>query len=141
MGEVGPQLLEADEVGVQTPAAYLVAARLSHRGLPVFAQERADGHHRTSQRRTLAHKLVAGQIVQVYVGCREGIVVLGVAHHVDTHVLQQLDEIAYIQYLGDIGYPYRLGGEQTGTDYLQSLVLGALRGYLSVQSMSALDDK
>ena len=73
--------------------------------------------------------------------CCEGIVVLGVAHHIDPHVLQQLDEIAYIQYLGDIGYPYWLGGEQTGADYLQSLVLGALWGYLSVQSMSALDDK
>ena len=48
--------------------------------------------------------------------------------HLHTHALQQEYKILNIKNLGNIGHCHFLTGKKHRTDYLQCLVLGALRG-------------
>ena len=71
--ELGTQFLEAQEVGVESPAAYLVAARLSDDGFAEASQQRTYHQHRAAQLGTLAHELVALQVVEVQLIGLEGV--------------------------------------------------------------------
>ena len=113
-------------MGVQTSATNLVATRLGDDGLAEASEQRTDEQHRAAQRGTLAYKRVALQIVQVQVLGAERVVVGRILLHVHPHVLQQADEVVHVQNVGHVLDVYLIVGEQTGTDHLQGLILGAL---------------
>ena len=73
--ELCPQLMEAEEVGVEPSAANLVATRLGDDSPAKARQQRADHQHRTAQGGAFADKLVALQIVQPHIVGLESIVV------------------------------------------------------------------
>ena len=82
------QLLESEEVGVQTSAADLVATGLGHITHAKACQQRADHHHRTTQTATAAVVVLATQVVEVDVGSREGVAVATQTLHLYAHALQ-----------------------------------------------------
>ena len=137
VAEFGTQFLEAQEVGVQAPAPYLVAARLGHNGLAHAGQQRSYHHHRATQLGTLLHKLVTLKIVHVQTVGLEGIGTVAASLHLHANVLQQLDEVVDVADVGDIMDGYCLGGEQRCTDDLQCLVLGSLRSDITFERMAA----
>ena len=139
--ELCPELLEAQEVGVQPAPSDLVAAGFCDDGLAEAAQQRAYGEHGAAQRGALAHELVALQVVEVEVVGLEGVVVAAVSGYADAHVLEQLDEVVDVEDVGDVLDVHLVAGEQRGTDHLQSLVLGALWGDGAAERSAAFYDE
>ena len=60
--KLGTQIFESQEVSVQTPAPYLVTARLGDDSFTESCQQRTDHQHAATQCGALPHKLVAFQI-------------------------------------------------------------------------------
>ena len=137
MIEFRSEFLETEEVCVKTATAYLVTAGFGDNCLAHPGKQWTDHHNTTAELCTLMHKLIALQIFEVEFICLEGIGVLSLltSHffplNLHTDILQQLDEIVYIADVGDIMYRHFLIGEQSSTDYLQSLVFCTLRGNLT----------
>ena len=139
--ELGTQLLNADEVSVESPAPDLVASGLGHAGLVEAGEERAEGEDAAPQGCTALHELLAAQILHVEV---VGLELPGVVAQIlnpDTHPAHEVDEVVDIEDVRHIPYDDRLGRQQNGRDDLQGLVLGTLRYNLSMQFVSAFYDK
>ena len=97
MHKLGSQVLEAQEVRVETTATNLVATRLGNRSLSATAQERTDHEHAATKGGTFLHKLYAVQIVEIEFIALESIVVVAVLCHLDSDFFQQLDEIVDVE--------------------------------------------
>ena len=139
--QCGAQIAEAQEVGVETAASYLVAAGLGHHGAVETGQQRTYHEHAAAQGGALAHKLVALQIVEVQVVGLEDVGAVLKARHLHPDVLQQQDEVLYIQYLGDVLDVDGLAREQRGANHLKGLVLGALGLDAALQRVAAFYDE
>ena len=131
MTELRPQVLETQEVGVQTATSYLVATGLGNDGFSHASQQRTDHHDGAAQLGTLVDKLVALQVLQVELVRleREGTLARALAFyllHLDTDVAEQLDEVVDVADVGDVANDHLVAGQQRGTNHLQRLVLGAL---------------
>ena len=143
----GAEALHADEVGVEAPAAYLVAAGLGHHGVAEAREEGTDEHDASAQGAGLLTVFGAVQHLEVdLVGLEfEGATAFGgggdVLPHVDAQQFEQVDEAVDVAYVGDVADAYLLRGEEHGTEHLQGFVLGALGHYLAFQAPSSDDFK
>ena len=135
------EVLEAEEVGVETSTSYLVAARFSHYSLAKASEQRTHHKHTAAKRRALAYVFVAGEEVEVEFVCLERKVALAVARHFHAHVLQQAYEVVDIEDVGDVGYSDGVGREQHSGYHFESLVLGSLRRDGALQLVSAFNYK
>ena len=135
------KILEAQEVGVETTAADLVATRLGNSGLTEATQQRTDHQHATTQGGALLDKLGTLQISKVEI--------VGLKHqrarlrtlHLDANVRQQADEIIDIENIGNIADSDWLGRQQRGADDLQRLIFSSLRGDGATQRVASFDNK
>ena len=141
VNEVGAQILEAQEVGIQTATTYLIATRLSYGSLATSTEQRTYHEHTTTKRRTFLHKLQTVEIIEFQLITLECIVVTTVLGYLDTYLLEQLNQIVHIQNVRHVADAHRLAGKDCGTDNLQSLVLGALRCDSTFERMTALYDE
>ena len=139
--ELCPQILESEEMRVQSSSANLVTSRLSHNGLSEACQQRSYHQHAATQRCAFAYKLLAVQIVEVYFLCTESIVVLTVAFHSNPDVLQQENQVVHVKNVRHIVNAHLFVGKQRGTNHLQRLVFGTLWSDCSTQRMAAFYDK
>ena len=139
--EACSEVFESQEVGVQAAPSYLVAPRLGDHGLAEARQQRTDEQHAAPQGGTLAHKLVALQVVQVGLVGLEHILAVTEPGHFHANIPDQLYEIVHVANVGDIADANLLAGKQGGTDYLQGLVFGSLRNDGAAQRVSAFYDK
>ncbi len=139
--ELGAKVLEAEEMGVEAPPPYLVAAGLGNGCLAETAEQRPNHQHRTAQRRAFLDEVAAVEVVEVDVVGLEGVVVGRVLGDLHADVLQQPDEVVDVEDIGDVGDAHGVAGEQRGADHLQGLVLGALRCDGAFQRVSALNDE
>ena len=121
--ELGTQVFETQEVGVQTATAYLVATRLGNHSLSHTRQQWTNHHDGATQVGTLFHELVALQILQVQsvglecVGVAKGLSAIGF-RYLDTDVAQQLNQVVDITDVGDVVDGNLFAGEQRGADNL-----------------------
>ena len=141
MYKLGTQVLESQEVSIQTTATNLVTTRLGNRSLATTPQQRTNHEHTATKRRTLLDKLQAIEIVKLQLIALESIVVATILGHLDTDFLQQLNEVVDIEDVRHILDAHWLLGEDGGTDDLQRLVLGTLWGDGSLERMTALYDE
>ena len=151
MMELRSQSLETQEVGVQSATSDLVAAGFGDGGLAHASQQRTDHHDRATQLRTLLHKLVALQIVQIQVIGLEGAsktrntclcCILGcLCRDLHAYILEQLDEVHHVSDLRNVVNGHLLACQQRGANHLQGLVLGTLRIDSSAKRVSSLNDK
>ena len=125
--EGGPQPLEAEEVGIETAAAYLVATGTGNKAPAVAGKKGPEYHDGTAEAGCLAAEVVGVEVGKVDVDGPEGVFSLIEAVNHDPHTLKEVDEFDDIKYLGDIGDDDFLVGEKGGTDDLQCLVFSALR--------------
>ena len=138
LSELGTQLLETEEVGVQSATTNLVATRLGNDSLAHTRQQRTNHQHRTAQLGTLSDELVALQECHIQAVGLEGIGTIS-SGHLHANLAQQLDEVVDVADVGDVTDGYRVCRQQRGTDDLQCLVLGALRGNGTAQQVSAFN--
>ena len=133
------KLMEAEEVGVKTTAAYLVATRLCHGGMTETAEQRTYHKHRATESRTFLHELVAAKIVKSeFVGLEAILTVIELANlHTDIH--QQLYKVVDIEDIRDILYHDLLIGKKSGADDLKSLILCALRNNSTTKRITAFN--
>ena len=139
VGEVRSQVLDADEVGIQSPASYLVAARFGNQGFAEACHHRSHQHDGAAQAGTPFQELVAFQVVEIYVCGAEAVGVDAFLRHLDAHVPHQLDEVVHVQDVRDVVYGHLFGSEQCGADDLQYLVLRSLRIDVSGEAVSSFD--
>ena len=141
VGHGGSQFLHADEMGVKTTAAYLVASRLGHQSPAVAGQQRTHEHDAAAQGRCLRGKILAFQGLQTDVGSGEFkralVLVLMRAIHFHAYQTQQVYQFVDISDVGYILNGHRLAGEQHGAQHLQRLILGSLRGDFTIQAVAA----
>ena len=141
VAEAGSQHLEAQEVGVQSAASYLVASGTGDDGFAEAGQQRSDHEHRPSERGAFLHKVVALQIIQVQVSGTETVGVAVDTLHLNTDIFQQADEVVDVEDVGNVGDGHLVGGEQRGADDLQGLVFGSLRSDGTLQRVPSFDDE
>ena len=141
VNEVGSQILEAQEMSIQTATTYLIATRLSYGSLATSTEQRTYHEHTTTKRRTFLHKLQTVEIIEFQLITLECIVVTTVLGYLDTYLLEQLNQVVHIQDVRHVGDAHRFVGKDCGTDNLQRLVLGALRCDSTFERMTALYDK
>ena len=139
--EVGAQLLDADEVRVQPPAANLVASGFGDDGAPEAGHQRPCQHHRAAQAGARLQESLALQVVQVHVRGLEAVGVRAFLGHPHAHVAQQLDEVVHVEDVGHVAHHHLVRREQCRADDLQRLVLGALRADFPAQLVSSFDDE
>ena len=139
--ELGPQPPKAQEVGVEPAASDLVPAGLGHVTHPEAGQQRADKHDRAAQPAGAAAEIGASHVVRVDVRRAECVGVLPEPFDLHAECREQLDELHHVEDVGHVAHHDPLGREQHGAENLQRLVLGPLRGDLSVEAVSALDLK
>ena len=139
--EARAKVLESQEVGVQTAASYLVAARFCHHRLAETSQQRTNHEHRAAQGRALAHEDIAAKIVEIEVCRAEHIVALAQFLYLHAHVAQQLYEVVDIKDVGNIAYPHLLCREQRRANHLQSLVLRSLRHDGAAKHVTTFDNE
>ena len=116
--ELSSEVLETQEVGIQTTTAYLVATRLGNDSLAHASKQRTDHHHRAAQVGTLFHKLVAFQIAHVQRISLERERTLSDFLDLDINVAQQLNEVVDVADVGDVVDGHLVASEQRGTDNL-----------------------
>ena len=133
------ELLEADEVGVETAAADLVTAGFGYVSDTETCQQGAYHHDRAAQAAAAAVVVLAAQVVEIYVGGAEGVGVAAEVLDLDAHCREQLDELHDIYYLGDVVYHDALGCEQRCAQYLQRFVLCPLGSEFAVQAGASFD--
>ena len=138
--------METHEVCVETSASYLVAAGFCYCCPAVSAEQRANHHYRPPELGTFTDKFVRGEVFKVETVCLEGKCsvsrfILLAAPYLHANHLQQFDEVVDVKYVGHIAYGNRFTGQQSGTYYLQSLVLGSLWRDVTLQPASSFYDK
>ena len=139
--ELRSQVLESEEVRVETSTSYLVTTGFGNDRPAIASQQRTDHQYATAKGGTFAYELIALQIVEVKVGGLKTVVVTVQLVHLDTDLLQQQDQVVHIQDIRDVLDDHLLIGEQGGTNHLQSLVLRPLWRNGTLQQMSAFDSK
>jgi len=139
--EFGTELLNTDEVGVESPTSNLVASRFCHAGFVEAGEERTEGEDAASQGGASLHEFLTAQILHVEVVGLELPGMVAKIHDFHSHPVQETDEVVDVEDVGHIPYDDRLGGEQDGGDDLQRLVLGSLRGDFAMQFVSAFYDE
>lgn len=137
VGELSSQFLYAEEVGIEPATAYLVATGLGYHGFSETGYQRTDNHYRPAQRSALFQELRSLEIIQVDVLGLETVCPLSYLCRLHAQIAQQLYEVIDIENVGQVINFYGLRGEQRSTQYLQSLVLSALRYQLAVHTTAA----
>ena len=87
--ELRPQVLESEEVRVETSTSYLVTTGFGNDRPTIASQQRTDHQYATAKGGTFAYELIALQIVEVKVGGLKTVVVTIQLVHLDTDLLQQ----------------------------------------------------
>ena len=129
----------AVQVRVNPAAADLIAARLGEEGAAETAEERAGQHDGAAQGRALAHELQAAHVLGIHLVRLEDVLASGEPADLYAHAFEHCDQVLDIEYLGDIGDPDFLRGQEDGADDLQGFVLGSLRDYLTAQFAATFD--
>ena len=135
------QVFESQEVGIKTAAADLIATRLGDGSLAESAEQGSEHQYTATQRRTLLHELQTVEIIQFQLITLEGIIMTAVSGYLHTDFLEQLDQVVHIQDVRHIGNAHGFIGKNGGTDHLQRLILGSLRGDGTLERMTALYDE
>ena len=141
MMEGGSQLVDAQEMGVQTAAAYLVASGLGHRGTSETGYHGTDEKDAAARLAASLQELVALDVGGIYAISLKGIVAGGILGDFHAHVTEQGYLVVDITDVGYVLDADRVTGEQGGTEYLECLVLGSLRHYLATECVAAFYDK
>ena len=128
-------------MSVHPAAADLVPARLREIALAETGKKRTSNHDGTAQRSAFLHELGGSHVAAVDLIGLEGVFALGMALNLDTHALEQFDEVAHVQDFRDVADAHRLSGEEDGAENLQGLVLCSLRGDCATQFVAAFDDE
>jgi len=118
-------------VSVKSPAAYLVPAGLGGQRIAETGQHRASQHDGAAQGGIALEELGSAEIIHIHCLRTETVASLSQLLHLDTHILQQGNQVVDIQDVGDIADCDFLPGQQHRAQYLEHLVLGSLRIYLS----------
>ena len=139
--ELRAKVFEAQEVRVQTAPTDLVATGFCHDGPAEARQQRPNHQHRASQRGTLAHELVAAEVLQIHLVGLKGVAALRALCHLHVDVAQQLYQVVHVENVGNIADFHLLVRKQRGTNHLQGLILGSLRSDFALQEMSSFNDK
>ncbi len=105
--------------------------------LPHLPSSGPNHQYTSTQRRTLLHKLQTVEIIQFQLITLEGIIITAVPGYLHTDLPEQLDQVVHIRMSWHIGNAHGLIGKNGGTDHLQCLVLGTLRG----DGTSGADDR
>ena len=137
--EFGTQLFETDKVGIQSTASDLVSPWC---GDVAFAEacERWTNYHHASTQPT-AKLLEFGPQEELDIngfgGEAERTLAQFLHHH--AHVPQQVDQLVHVHDVRHVMDRDRLCGEQHSAEYLQRLVLGALRNHFALQATTSFD--
>ncbi len=110
--ERGAQLLEAEEVGIQTAAADLVASGLGHVAHAEAREQRSDHHDRTAQTAAAVVVIGTAQIVQIDRLGTERVCILRQTLDTHAHGRQQLDELHDVDYVRNIVHHHLFGCQQ-----------------------------
>ncbi len=139
--ELRTELLQPDQVGIQTTASYLVAARFRQVGDAETGQQRPDDHHRTAQPCAAPAVVLRTEVVEIDVAGTERVTLLPRLLDLHPHGPQHIDELQNIHDLRNVVQRHLFGGKQRGTDYLKGLVLGPLGNDLAFEAVAALHDE
>src|SRR6266404_2113199 len=133
----GAERLQPEHVGVDTPAADLVAAGALHARLTLAREQRSH-----------QHQAAAHPAQEVGVRCRrgdpsraQGDGVRVVAIHLDAELLDQAEHRPDVGDVGEVLQTHRLVGEQRGGDEREGGVLVAARCDRPLEGHPALDDE
>ena len=113
--ELGTQLLESNKVGIQPTTANFISTRFRNISLAKTSQQRADNHHRSTQTSSTFPIIIALQIIEIYLAGFEGIGIFCQMSHYDPHLLQQLDQLQYIDNGRHIMHRHPLRSQQCST--------------------------
>ena len=139
--EFGAQALHPLEVGVEPPAADLVAAGLGGLCPAESGEQGTDEHNRAAQGLVAAQVVLAVEIVLVDGVRRKGVSALLQRTDRDAHFAEHGNQVVDVQNVRNVADDDHLAGEQCGAENLQGLILGALGPYLPGKGMSAFYDK
>ena len=142
VAEAGTEVLEAQEMSIQTATTNLVTTGGSDNSLAHAPKQRTYHQYAAAQGRTLADEIVTFEVFQVEGVSLESIGTLPLScstllTHLHTDVLQQQYQVIDVADVGDIAYDDLLTGQQRGTDNLKCLVLCTLRRNGAAEQMSA----
>ena len=134
------ELLEADEVCVQTATADLIAPRLGEDSVAKAPKQSPSHEDGSAQCSRATEELLTVQILDVDFVSLEGIATLVIeARHLHADVAQQVDEVVYIEDVGDVVDRHDLRGEEDSGDDLERFVLCALGTDATLQGIAAFN--
>ncbi len=133
----GTQGFKTRKMRVQTAAANLIAARLRNHCMTDTRQKRPGCHYRTAQSTRFLPEIFRMKIIGIDMFRLKTESMFFGMFHLNAHRLQKFDKLDYIADKRNIVQRYLVARKQTGTDYLQSLILGSLRSQASVKTTSA----
>ncbi len=126
---------------IHPSSSNLVSSGFWKIGSAESGEKRPYDHYRSSQGSTFADKILTENIVFVDAVCAETKCPFPLGCDFHSHILKQADQIADVQNIGDIGYAHFFFCQKSGADDFQRFVLGSLRGYFSLQRVSAFDNE
>ena len=139
--EVGAQLLETQEVRVQTASSDLIAARLRGHGVTVARQQRPEKHHAAPEPGRTREKIVALEIFRIERIGLKGHLAARMTRHLHADVLQETYLVGNVGDVGDVADAHGLRGEQRGAEHLQGFVFRTLGCDVAFERMTAFDDE
>src|SRR5262249_39588620 len=104
---------------------------------PKASQQRPYDHDGTAQCRCLFFKIGGINKIKIYFISFKYKFTVRFFFHVHTHVLQQLNELVYITYIGNVTDGNFFRCKKGCADNLQGLILGSLRSDFSLQFSSS----
>ena len=139
--ELRTQILDADEVRIYPAPAYLVSSRLGYDRLAETGKQRAYEHDRAAQRGTLLYEIITLKVTDIHIIGLEAVCIHPFFAYLNPHFAEQLYEVVHIENVGHIMNSHFVARQKCGADDLQHLVFRALRIYVAMQFVSALNDK
>src|SRR5690349_7591183 len=102
MGELGTQLFEADDVGIQAAPSDLIATGARDERFFKTREHGPGQHDRAAEPSAFSFKIVAAEVVEVDIISLEGAGVPVYPLHLYIHFLQQIDQVIYIKNVRDV---------------------------------------
>jgi hypothetical protein len=127
------ELLEADEVRIQSAAADFVAAWLWEKSLSVPGQQWRNKHDRAPDAAGIPAEFRCFKEAKVY---SIGLKLIGVGaflFHLYAQPAQEVEQAVDIKDVGEIGKGDRFSGQEGGTKHLKGFIFGTLWGNVSAQ--------